>query len=145
MREEFTKYLESIGITKALCERIETIYKFYQERCPDEITGIFITDYMKEDGSREYENLWFFSEKFTMEAKQFITKDDFDLTPIKKRVYYWKIQKQDYDFKKATEKSRLYLQFYLDTKIEGDFKAAKENCDYLREIILKYVAPNLKE
>jgi len=145
MREEFTKYLESIGITKALCERIETIYKFYQERCPDEITGIFITDYMKEDGSREYENLWFFSEKFVMEAKQFITKDDFDLTPIKKRVFYWKMQKQDYDLKKATEKSRLYLEFSLDTGIRGVFKAAKENCDYLREIILKYVAPNLKE
>lgn len=145
MREEFTKYLESIGITKALCERIETIYKFYQERCPDEITGIFITDYMKEDGSREYENLWFFSEKFVMEAKQFITKDDFDLTPIKKRVFYWRIQKQDYDFKKATEKSRLHLQFDYDIAIQGDFKATKENCDYLREIFHKYVAPNLKE
>lgn len=145
MKEEFIKYLESIGITKALRERIETTYEFYQEICPDEITGIFITDYIKEDGSREYENLWFFSEKNCMEAKQFITKDDFDITPIKKRVYYWTIQKQDYDFKKATKKSRVHLKFDLDTGIVGVLKAAKENCDYLREIILKYVVLNLKE
>ena len=145
MREEFRKYLKSIGITAALREKIEASYEFYKETCPDEITGIFITDYIKEDRTREYENLWFFSEKYSMEAKQFITKDDFDITPMQKRVHYWTIQRQDYDFKKATEKSRLYLSFKLDTGIQGGLKAAKENCDYLRDIILKYVAPNLKE
>ena len=145
MKGEFIKYLESISITKAVREKIEKIYKFYQEICPDEIKGIFITDYIKEDGSREYENLWFFSEKNCMEAKQFIIKDDFDITPIKKRVYYWTIQKQDYDFKKATKKSRVHLKFDLDTGIVGVLKAAKENCDYLKEIILKYVKINLKE
>ena len=145
MKKEFIKYLESIDVTKAHRKRVETIYKFYQEIYPDEITGIFITDYIKEDGSREYENLWFFSEKCCMEAKQFLPKDDFDITPIKKRVFYWTIQKQDYDFKKATKKSRLYLKLGLGTGIGGDFKAAKENCDHLKEIILKYVVLNLKE
>jgi len=145
MKEEFIKYLESIGLTKTLCERIKTIYEFYRDTCPDEITGIFVTDYITEDGSREYENLWFFSKIYAMEAKQFIVKDDFDMTPIKNRIIYWKIQKKDYDFKKATEKSRLYLEFGLDTGIAGVFKASKENCDYLKDIILKYVLPNLKK
>lgn len=144
MKEEFITYLESIGITKALHKKIETIHEFYWEICPDEITGIFVTDYINEDRAREYENLWFFSEKYCMEAKLFITKDDFDITPIQKMVNYWTVQKQDYDFKKATEKSRLLLRFDLATGIHGEFKAAKENCDYLRDIIIKYVAPNLK-
>ena len=145
MKEEFIKYLKSIGLTETLCKRIETIYEFYRDLCPDEITGIFVTDYIIEDGSREYENLWFFSKKYAMEAKQFITKDDFDILPIKNRINYWTIQKWDYDFKKATEKSRLYLRFDQDTGKYGEFKASKENCDYLRDIILKYVLPNLKE
>lgn len=144
MKEGFLKYLESIGITDALRKRIEMIHEFYREICPDEITGIFVTDYMKEDGGREYENLWFFSEKYSMEVKQFITKDDLDITPMRNRIYYWTIQKQEYDFKKATEKSRLHLKFSLDTGIDGRLKASKENCDYLREIILKHVTPNLK-
>jgi len=145
MKEEFIEYLKFIGLTETLCKRIEAIYKFYRDLCPDEITGIFVTDYTMGDGSREYENLWFFSEKYAMEAKQFIIKDDFDITPIKNGIHYWRIQKQEYDFKKATEKSRLYLEFRLGTGISGEFKASKENCDYLRDIILKYVLPNLKE
>lgn len=145
MKEAFTTYLKSIGITDALHKRIETSYEFYREICPDEVTGIFVTDYIKEDGAREYENLWFFSEKYCMEAKQFITKDDFDITPIRSRIYYWTIQKQDYDFKNATKKSRLHLRFDLDTGIRGEFKASKENCDYLRDLICKYIVPNLKE
>jgi len=145
MKEKFIKYLESISIANALRERIETIYELCKEICPDEITGIFITDYIKEDGSREYENLWFFSEKNCMEAKQFITKYDFDITSIKKRVNYWTIKKQNYDFKEATEKSRLFLRVGFDINLVGELKAAKENCDYLKEIILKYVKINLKE
>ena len=145
MKEEFIKYLKSIGITATLCKRIETIHGFYREICPDEITGIFVTDYLKEDGARGYENIWFFSEKYCMEAKQFIKKDDFDMSPMKSRIEYWTIQKRDYNFKKAIEKSRLHLRFALDTGTDADFKASKENCDYLRDIILRYVVSNLKE
>ena len=145
MKKEFIKYLESIGVANALWNKIEMIYEFFEEIYPDEITDIFIEDYIKEDGLREYESLLFFSKKNCMEAKQFITKEDFDVAPIKKRIYYWTIQKQNYDFKKATEKSRLYLRFELDTGVTCGVKAAKENCDYLRKIILKYIVPNLKE
>jgi len=73
MKEDFVKYLDSIGITNAFRKRIETIYDFLREICPDEITGIFISDYLTHDGEREYENLYFFSEKYIMEAKRFIT------------------------------------------------------------------------
>lgn len=145
MNQEFAEYLESISLTKTLRMRVEEIYEFYKEICPDEITGIFVTDYIKEDGTREYENLWFFSAKYCMEAKLFLTKDDFDITPIHDRIIHWTSQKQDYDFKKATEKSRLSVEFVLDTKIAGHPKASRENCDYLRDIVLKYVVPNLKE
>ena len=145
MKEEFITYLEAIGITKALRERIEAIYEFYREICPDEITSIFVTDYIKEDGAREYENLWFFSERYCMEAKLFITKDDFDITPIKSRMDYLRIRKHEYDFKKATEKSKMNLDIKFDTGIRCDFKASKENCDYLKEITHKHFMPNLKK
>jgi len=145
MKEEFIRYLKSIGMTEPLHERIEEIYQFCTERCPDEIRDIFVTDYIKGDGSREYENLWFFSPKYCMEAKLFITKDDFDIVAIRNRVIRWAILKENYDFKKATEKSRLQLRFHLDTQVFGVLKASKENCDYLKEILVKYIAANLKE
>ena len=145
MKEKFIKYLDCISMANAFRNKIETIYKLCKELCAEEITDIFITDYIKEDGSREYENLWFFSEKHCMEAKQFRTIDDFDIIPIKKRVTYWNIQKNNYDFKNATEKSRLFLRVNFEFGMGGDFKAAKENCDYLKKIILKYIMKNMKE
>ena len=148
MKQEFIKYLDSIAITKPIQERIETIYTFFCEICGNEIKDIFVTDYVKQDGEREYQNLWFFSENNAMEAKNFIKQDDFDITPIKKNLNYLNIQKQDYDFKKSSEKSRLSLKSVFEgggiSGITGDLKASKENCDYLRTIILKYFVRNLK-
>jgi len=143
IKKVFKKYLKSIGITNTLKKRIEEIYNFYQKVCPEEITTIFVTDYIKEDGTREYENLWFFSKKYAMEAKRFIGEDDFDMAPIQNQIHYWTIKKNDYDFKKAEEKSRLHLDISFGYDISGEFKASKENCDYLKKIFLKYVIPNV--
>ncbi len=61
MKQEFVDYLKSIGIKAgSLLDQIESIYEFYLEMCPDEITDIFVTDYIDSEGKREYENLWFF-------------------------------------------------------------------------------------
>jgi hypothetical protein len=146
MKEDFANYIKSIGITEVLQKRIATIYEYFEKMCPDEITGIFVTDYIKDDVSREYEHLWFFSEKYLMEAKQFVAKDDFDMIKLKKKVSYWNIKAQDYDFKKATEKSRLnvYVSF-LDKELTAHLKAARENCDYLMNIVLKHVIPNIQD
>jgi len=144
MKEDFIRYLNSIDIPVPLRENIQKAYEFYQGICPDEITGIFVTDYVKKDGIREYENLWFFSEKYCMEAKQFVIKDDFDIVSIQKHVYRWRIEKRDYDFKEATDMSRLTLYFVLESQITAGLKASKGNCDYLRDIFIKYIKPNLK-
>jgi len=144
MKNEFIEYLKSIGLTEPIIGRIEHIYQFYKEISSDEIRDIFVTEYIKEDGSREYENLWFFSSKCCMEAKLFITKDDFDVAPMRNDVMYLRIQKQDYDFEKATEKSRIQLRFDL-SYVRGILKASKENCDHLKRILLEYILPNVKE
>jgi hypothetical protein len=146
MKDNFLEYLSKIGITPSISSRIEQIYKYYEKICPDTITDIFISDYIKkDDNQREYESLCFFSENYCMEAKQFITKDDFDMTSHKKRVTYWRTQSQDYNFSVATEKSRMQLDMILDAQIKGVFKASRENCDYLNQIILKHIIPNMIE
>lgn len=146
MKEEFMDYLASIGVPEALWQRVREMYHFYRDICAQEIGDIFVTDYINEEGSREFENLWFFSDKHHfMEAKGFVTRDDFDCVPMKNRIFYWEVKKQDYDFHRATDKSRLYLSFELHPPVTCEFKAAKGNCDYLRDIFLKYVVANLKE
>lgn len=144
MKDEFRPYLTSIGIGEPITERIEEIYSFYEEilrKFDDEIEDIFISDYIKNDGSRTYDSLWFFSNKFLMESKLFINNDEFDFYPIQKGFVWINIKKQNYDFKKAVEQSRLLIEYLAEGLIDGNLKASKENCDKLRDITNKYLIP----
>jgi len=143
MKQDFIKYLQSIDLTETLLQRIKVIHEFYKKLCPEKITGLFVSDYITMDGEKNYENLYFFSERYIMKAKHFIERDDFNMTLIKEKIYHLQIQKLDYDFNKATEKSRLYLEFILDTGMVYNFKASKKNCDYLKNVLFQYVLPNL--
>lgn len=144
--EEFTKfipYLNEIGIvSSALLKRIELIYTLCSDMCPDKIEDTFIDDYLKEDGTRDYEDLWFFSNLYCLEAKKFLTQIDLDIAPIKQKITYWSVKIQDFNFKESSEKSRFSLNFRLLEGITGDLKASKRNCDYLQVIIVKYIKAN---
>lgn len=142
MKEQFTTYLKGIGMSDILTRRAEEIHEFYRAICPEEITDIFVSEFVKEDGIREYENLWFFSQKYVMEAKSFILKDLFDMTIIHKQLKYWTIEKMSYDFVNAMEKSRMTMSVKFET-VSGIFKASKENCDFLRDVFRRNILPNL--
>jgi hypothetical protein len=144
MKDAFNKYLTSVRLPEPYKARVEAIFDFYQGVSHEELLDIFISEYIKDDGTREFESLWFFSENNFAEAKQFLTTDNFDMTPLKSHVQYWRIEKQDYDFRNATEKSRILLTVRLDVDMGGTLKASQENCDHLRALFLKYISPNLK-
>ena len=143
MKKEFIEYLNNIEITEEnLHERIANIFLFYTNNlCPEPIQDIFVTDYMTEE-LREYENLWFFSENYVMEAKKFISEDNFDITPLRE-INRIEIQKTDYDFIKSNVRSRCIL-FCDSASMIVEMKASKENCDYLKIINSKYFVTKLK-
>jgi len=74
-----------------------------------------------------------------MEAKEFITKDMFDKTIWGNAILYWEITKQNYDFKQATDASRLVIHFRSTTDITGTLMASGANCDHLRGWFEKYI------
>ena len=143
MKPQFSEYLASIGIKDLFYQKVEDVYAFYSEILDEDVLDVFVTEYIDGEGRREYENLWFFTATYAMEAKQFLTKDDFDFAPIKNRVLRWKIAKRDYDFKEATVKSRMHLYVALGNGIKCGFKASQENCDSLRDVFLNYFKPNV--
>ena len=146
MKKEFLDYLRMIGITAdEYLKRIETIMEVQSNICQEEIIDIFVDEYIKEDGSRDYEDITFFSNEHDFGVVQFLTEDNFILTKRIKNVSAIKIKKHDYDFKKATENSRLNIEVRYDiSEMYAIFKASKENCDHLKQIYFKYVAPNIK-
>jgi S-adenosylmethionine synthetase len=146
MKKEFLEYLKEMGFTESIFERVEAIIACFEQICCDEIKDIHVSDFVTGDGSREYDSLWLFSDRCAMEAKQFLTTENFDITPIKKAIRRWGFKKKDYDFSKATESSRIHLIFHsYSMDVHGAIKASKKNCDHLKYIALKYFKPNLME
>jgi hypothetical protein len=140
MKEEFLKYMQAISLSTTLTAKVQAVHDFYSGLCPEEIKWIYISDYLTKEGERVYESVYLFSENFAMEASQFATGENFDFAPITS-VVYLEIKKQEYDLKRATEKSRLNLMFYFSEKAYLDMKASKENCDYLWSFFREYVLP----
>ncbi len=136
--KEFLPYLERLGIrTSPLLSRVELLYRLATMVCPEKIEDIYISEYIKDDSTREYESLWFFSKKYCLETHQFINDDNIDIVPLSNLMRV-AISAKEYDFKQATSKSRLNVRVQFIMPVEGNLKASGENCDFLNNIILKY-------
>jgi hypothetical protein len=146
MEKKILAYLELIDITTPpLIERVERIQKIQLELCKEEVEDIFIDEYITADGKREYEDLSFFSKNYFFGAKRFLSEDTFLLTKLNEKFDMYTIKQKNYDFKKATDDSRLQVNFSKNNISTGIFKASKLNCDCLRDILSKYMMPNLRE
>lgn len=145
MKKEHIIYLESIGITGPLLPKVNLVYEYYNQYLGYDIDDIFVSEYINSDGTRTYENLWFFNENYCYEAKQFLTMDDFDTDLISNSIDSFTVRKTDFDIKNnvTTESSRMNLDFLLKVDRTGQMKASKDNCKKMSEILLKYIKPNL--
>ena len=144
MKQSFLDYLKMVGVKEPLHKRIEGILQFYKELCPEDITDIFVSEYLTQDGNREYSSVWFFSANYVMEAKYFIEKDDFDIMALN-QITYLEIEKKDYDFKQAKAESRMTAAYAAITNlVTGKLQSSQENCDVLKHILLEYLIPQVR-
>lgn len=139
MKDKFIEYIKAIGITEtAYVKKIEEIVDFFSKLCGEEVIDIFVNDYIKDDMRREYESIDLFSENWEFSAINFITEDTYHITKREKCIFL-EIKKKNYDYQKATEKSLLSVSMTFENRTRGSFKASKENCDFLRQVILRYL------
>ena len=139
MKQPFIAYLKDIGMAEPLIERVSAIYDFYTKVLEVDIEHILVTDTISEDNTRSFDSVWFFTAMHCLEAHRFVHEDSFDfsLTP---RFVYWRAEKTSYDFEKATTESRMKLTISSET-ITGELRASGKNCDYLRDVLLKWILP----
>jgi hypothetical protein len=147
MKKEFNEYLRSIDISGALLTRVEEIHNYYSSYLGFEINEIFVSEYITEDGSRAYENLWFFNLTHCFEAKQFVTMDDLDVDFYRGEIHSINIVKRDFNIieNTNTDNSRLNLTFLFGANRAGNLKASKSNCLQLSKILKTFLQPNLKK
>jgi hypothetical protein len=148
--EHFNTYLEDIKAPTPVTDRVEDYYNAYNKflklsEADDEIKDVFVTDVVKEDG-RVFENLWFFCDKFCLEAKHFLkeNRERMDMTRLKGAVVYWEIAKENFDFAETSAESRFCLFVKFQDRINGMFKASGKNCFYLYEVFNTHIKPNIR-
>jgi hypothetical protein len=142
----FTQYMAAIGLSSTLAGRADHAYELCAKVCPEKIEQIFVNDYIDQEGARVFQSIYFFSTNYIMEAKGFVSAENYDLTAIEIPLKYLNWEAKDFDFTKATEKSRLTFYTYAQQSgIMVSLKASKENCDYLWELIRTYFLPRAKK
>lgn len=144
MKDEFVDYARSIGLGDPLIAQVERFHRWGSELVSEEIQGIFIDDFVQEDGTRIYGGVWFFTEEYVMETGVLTTDLSFDCVPTKGRVVRWDITVSDYDFGQATTKSRMSLRVDFPwIGINGTMRATHKNCEQLTTILRKHIIPNM--
>lgn len=138
------KYLGSLGMLKPLIDKAANAYDFYRGMITGPIPGFFVGEYITGEGRREYESLWLFTPRLVMEAKRFIIEDDFDFTPLRMKVIYFRLQMTNYDFEKAVSTSRLSVRARDQNDIVYELRASGMNCDRLRDVSKRFLFGNLR-
>jgi len=140
--EQFKEYFKVLKIDTPTKDRIKEIFDFYESICEEEITDIFINTIVSKDSKIIFDNMFFFTETKVMEAKCFLTKDQFDMDFLKECIWYWEVTKENYDFSSATPDSRLNILVKQKNRYSLLFKAEGNNCDELKKIFEKFIIPN---
>ena len=146
MKHEFLDYLKSLSMPDAYLERTTSVIEQIERLFTLNTDDLFITDYIKDDGERVFESLWLFDGGLLVEAKNFLKQEDFDLIRLKSNVAYLRVMSSNFNFAKATNKSRLNIEFNFrdgSTGLSAQMRASRENCVKLLGLLQTYISPNL--
>jgi hypothetical protein len=141
MKKEFDQYLTSLNLTKVQKQKVQEILNYYKLICPEEITEIFICDFFKEDGTRDFSSLWLFSKSFVMESKDFTINNNLDIAPFPDQIRHSKFEFINFNLIKPNENSRITYSSNLILGLECEFKASGDNCSKLMSIFEMYFKP----
>ena len=146
MKKEFEVYLASIDLSsQTVKDNIELVIRYATKLCKEEVTDIFVEDYYKDNGSREYGSLWLISKGYLCEARNFrsTVEYDIDVAPIKNGVIYLRIYLKNYDLEETSNESRVRVMFADKQSTDYELRATSKNCNKLMELIENYIKPNM--
>ena len=141
--DKYVEYLRKIGLSATLIDRAKIGFDFYTKIANETIDDIFVCDSLTKDVEQRFTSVWFFNATHIMECHDFVTKQDFDMSPLKK-INHLSVLPVDYDFEIPLEESRLTINFSFADSVSGSLFGTKINCMYLQKIFTKYLLPNIR-
>jgi len=143
----FGEYVESLKLPAPVLPRIDLAYERCAKLCPEKLTGIFVSEYIADNGQRTVESVAFYSESFWLEADPLLSSDNIHVLPLGNNIQQIDVAPHNYDLKKATDASRFSVTYSFRAigSLGSDWvlKASQDNCDTLRDVLVKVLIPNL--
>jgi hypothetical protein len=100
---------------------------------------VFLSEVVAEDGSRDYRSLWVLTPDWLMEADfPEDGREELDGSAYQ-GLLHWALRATRYDFNNATSESRLQAELWFTGELFGEMNASGSNCDYLRELLSRYL------
>jgi hypothetical protein len=137
-------YLETMGMASAHQDRVQQLLALYL-RFPDaRPTAYFVSEYPEDDGTRVYESLWLFSDRYAMEARYPGAGDErIDFICLQKGVRHVVVEVKAYDLATPSPASRMRVEAWFTGNRLGELRASGANCEALRAIVSEHLLPNL--
>jgi hypothetical protein len=141
------KYLKSIRMFANVdVKRVKELFNTGKILCPEDLRDIFISNYKENDGKDQFKDFWLFSDNYVIEVQNLITETmpELDMTIISKNIQNVSIKVDNFDLsQKATDVSKIRMEFYTYSDFSVDQIATGSNCDKVMYIFNTYVKHNL--
>lgn len=145
MLEKFSDYLGDLPLTNVIKNRIGEVAELNNKIKNIDILDIFICELKNDEGERTYTSLWFFTDKYLIECKNFLSANCFDRTPYTGLINYCSMESIEFNLDEASEKSSVKIYFTMQTDVSGNIIATEKNCVHALKIYQKYILANLRE
>jgi len=142
MKAESEEYLRGLGMGDVLLGRVTEIERSVGSLCPEELKYVFVAEYVEEGGMRQYENLFFFSANYAIQATNFASQSEFDIDWLGKSIVNLKLESKEPDLEKVTDKSRLSVRYVTEANCHASLRASGNNCAHLLAIVRSCLVPN---
>lgn len=138
------EYCKTVGLSNIQIPRVKQIYAEYSQIFNQEIRDIFVSEQTTPENLRLYISLWFFTDSCFLEAKNFLSTDNYDIAILKKGVKHVQFSKVNFVFgQSAQNNSSFVLDMQVTDLIKAQFRASQNNCEKLLEIYKKHILTNI--
>ncbi len=146
MNKEFQDYLKIVDVSsETLLKRIEELLIFASKMCVenDPIKKLFVCNKILPDGTNQLNSLWFLTDLFVMEVRNFQKSYDVDMAGYQGSVGYCRLITNSSDLENPTKECELSLRLVLGFGTQCTLESSGENCSYLWKIYKEFIKPNI--
>ena len=127
MDDKFKDYYKSLGMGDLLIAKMSSFHNQFNILMNEQPTDVMVSEYVTEDGQRQYTTATMFTDDYIFEIEKFISDSPkIWVAKIRNNVAHVGMTAKDYDYSEPTPASRLIVEcrWLQDSNFILDIKAS---------------------